>query len=593
MRDFFKSLLTSCLGVFLAIILLFFVGSFFIARSVSSTMDTKTSVSANSVIELNFKSVVPEKTDNIEASFDLKNKKMIGLQDMLETIRRAKDDQNIKGIFMDLSDSNISFTKAAELRKALLDFKSNGKFITSYSKYYDQKAYYMASVADKIYMHPVGGMDFRGFAAQIPFFKDMLGRLNVDMQIYYAGQFKSATEPFRLDKMSPQNRLQTHEYLDGMYEHFLKDISDVRKVSVTELRAMANNFSVQTSEDAVRLKLGDAIGYRDEVLADLRSKLGLSGTEKINTVALADYYEAKPEKTDFGVNNKIAVIYAEGDIIEGRRSNGAIGGDKYAEIIRGIREEGDIKAIVLRINSGGGSSMASENIWREVKLAKESGIKVVVSMGDYAASGGYYIACNADTIVAEPTTLTGSIGVFGIMTSFENTLKNKVGVTFDTVRTAQYAAAYVGIRGNSAQEGKFVQDGVDRIYETFLKRVADGRHKTRDEVHAIAQGRVWTGEKALQLGLVDKLGNLDDAVKIAAKMVGAEKYRWKEYPVSKEKFQQLIDKVSGKSDDEDEVSLKTQLIREQLGEMSVFYDQLTYLKSLQGPQMRVPFVVKF
>ncbi len=592
MKDFFKSLLTSCLGVFLAMMLLFFVGSIFIARMVSSAKDDKATVSANSVLELNFKNNIPEKTDNVEASFDLKSKKAIGLQDMIETIRRAKDDQNIKGIFLDLSDSNISFTKASEIRKAMMEFKANGKFITAFSKFYDQKAYYLASVADKIYMHPVGGMDFRGFSAQIPFLKDMLGRLDVNMQIYYAGQFKSATEPFRLDKMSPQNRLQTHEYLDGMYNHFLTDIGASRNIQVADLRNMANNYLIQTSEDALKFKLGDAIGYRDEVLGDLRTRLGLGGTEKINTVAISDYFESKTDNTDFGVRNKIAVIYAEGDIIEGKRSDGAIGGDKYAEIIRKIREEGDIKAIVLRINSGGGSSMASENIWREVKLAKDSGIKVVVSMGDYAASGGYYIACNADTIVAEPTTLTGSIGVFGIMTSFENTLKNKVGVTFDTVRTAQYAAAYVGVRSNSAQEGKFVQDGVDRIYETFLKRVADGRHKTRDEVHAIAQGRVWTGEKALQIGLVDKLGSLEDAVKIAANMVGAEKYRWKEYPTSKEKFQQLIDKVSGKSDD-DEASIRTEIFREQLGEMAVFYDQLTYLRSMKGPQMRVPFVVKF
>ena len=592
MRDFFKSLMASCLGVVLAVFVLIFIGSILIGKSVNSAMDSKKNVSANSVLELNFKNDLPEKTDNVEASFSLKDSKTIGLQDMIETIRKAKEDSNIKGIFLDLSDCNVSFTKASELRKTLIDFKSGGKFITSYSKYYSQKSYYLASVANKIYMHPVGGMDFRGIAVQIPFMKDLLGRLDVNMQIYYAGQFKSATESLRLDKMSPQNRLQTHEYIDGIYNHLLQDISESRKISVADLKNMANTFALQTADDAIRLKMGDAIGYRDEVLADLRNSLGIGSTESINTVSIGDYFESKEEKTDFAIKNKIAVVYAEGNIEEGKKTNGTIGGDKYAEIIRKIREEGDIKAIVLRINSGGGSSMASENIWREVVLAREKGIKVVVSMGDYAASGGYYIACAADSIVAEPTTLTGSIGVFGIMPSFENTMKNKVGVTFDTVRTGQFATSFNAFKNNSAQEGAIIQQNIDRTYEIFLKRVADGRHITRDQVHAIAQGRVWLGEKAIKIGLVDKLGNLEDAVKIAANLIGADKYRWKEYPVKQEKFQQILNKLKGE-DEEDESGVKAEFFRSQLGEFKPVFDQISLIKSMKGPQVRLPFLINY
>ncbi len=597
MQSFFKNLFTSCLGTLLALGALIFIFTTIIGRMASSSQKAP-SVKANTVLELKFSGPIPERTNNAEGgnSFKLKGGDVLGLHDIEKILAQAKEDSNIKGILIECGNGAMGgLSTASVLRRAIENFKQSGKFVVSYSESYSQRGYYLASVADKIYMHPDGLIEFRGASATIPFFKDMLDRLGIKMQVYYAGQFKSATEPFRLDKMSDQNRLQVREFLSQNYSLSLDEISKSRNIPKEELMRLSDGFLARTADDAVKYRLADGKAYRDEVLSDLRNRLGLDSKENVNSVSLSNYYESKGLDLDFTTKDKVAVVYAEGNIVDGKGAIGSIGGQKYAEIIRKIRQDDAVKAIVLRVNSGGGSSMASENIWRELSLAKESGKKIVVSMGDYAASGGYYISCAADSIIAEPNTITGSIGVFGMVPSVQKMLKEKAGITFDTVKVGQYSAGFTPFFDFTNNEGAFMQQFVDKTYETFLKRVGTARHKSRDEVHAIAQGRVWTGAKAKEIGLVDKLGNLDDAIAMAGRLAGIEKYRTVEFPSVKEPFQQLIEKFTNPDNDDDKEDgdyIKSQFIKSELGEMYPFYEYLKTVRTMKGVQMRLPFQVE-
>ena len=587
MSQFFKFVFASCLGVILAGVLVSIFLSVAVGNMVSRAEEGN-DVTSNSILELSFKDPIPEKSNNLPVSpYDLYPDEIMGLQRIVETIHSAKEDKNIKGIFMDLSGISAGRASSGVIRDAILDFKESGKFVTAYSKYYSQGSYYLASAADKVYVNPIGGLDFRGFSAQIPFFKDMLDRLGVKMQIYYAGQFKSATEPFRLNEMSDQNRFQVKEYLNGMYKIFLQDIADSRNISTTELRNIANELKIRNAEDAVKYKLADAVGYRDEVYTALRERLGFDEKDKLKLVSMGDYAAKMSSGKDYTAKDKVAVVYAEGSIVDGKGERGQIGGDKYASLIRKLRKDDKVKAIVLRINSGGGSVIASDIIWRELLLARQEGKPVVASMGDVAASGGYYIACLADSIFAEPSTITGSIGVFGMIPSLEKTMKDKMGVDFDTVTTGKYATGLNLFMDISEGEGRIIQSTIEEIYETFLTRVADGRKMSRDEVHKIAQGRVWTGEKALEIGLVDKFGGVDAAVASAAKLAGLEKYRTGSYPVIKEPIQELLEDLSGTTERSTQV-----FARKELGELYPFYEQLVMLKNMKGVQARLPFVVK-
>jgi protease IV len=421
-------------------------------------------------------------------------------------------------------------------------------------------------------MNPVGGVDFLGFSAQIPFFKDMLDRLGINMQVFYAGQFKSASEPFRLTEMSEQNRLQVREYLEGMYSLFLEDISASRGIPTTELRNIANTYALRKAEDAVKYKFVDKLAYTDEVLANLKERIGLEKDDKLEMISLANYEEGNKAKVNFKAKDKIAVIYAEGNIVDGDGEAGSIGGDKYAAIIRKIREDDKHKAIVIRINSGGGSGLASEIMWRELMLCKEQGIPVIASMGDVAASGGYYIACMADTILAQPNTITGSIGVFGMIPNLQKMFDEKLGIQFDSVKTGTYST---GLTTN-----------FDDFYDLFLTRVAEGRKMTKEAVHQVAQGRVWTGTKAANIGLVDVLGDLQDAMNIAAAKAGLEKYRVTEYPKTKDHIQQLMEKITGQ---EDEVKA---MLENEVATIFPEYKYMKELREMKGIQARIPFLLE-
>jgi len=591
MRQFFKFLFASCLGTALALILLVVIGFGTLAGVASRMSDKKTvAVPSNSVLELDFEDLIPEKTNNTEMDpFDLDNKDVLGLTDIVAAIERAKNDADIKGIYLHANNVMAGKATSSVIRKALLDFKSSGKFIYSYANYYSQNTYYLVSVSDSILLNPVGAVDFRGFSSMIAYYKGMLDKLDVDFEIFYVGKYKSATEPFRFDKMSEENRIQVREYVNALYTIFIRDIAASRNIPEPELRQIANSFEGRSPERALKARLIDRIAYEDEVLELMKNKIGLGKKDKLNRVKLGDYFTAKGNKTDFSTKDKIAVVYAEGTIQDGDdETSGSIFDGKYVKILRKIRQDESIKAVVLRINSPGGSVLASENIFREVDLLRKSGRPIIVSMGDVAASGGYYIACQADSIFAEPNTITGSIGVFGIVPLLARTMKENLGITYDTVRTGKYSAFGTPFYAFSPDEKEIIQQRINHTYEDFLQKVALGRHKTRDEVHEIAQGRVWPGTRAKEIGLVDDLGGLDRALAAAATMAGIEKYRTTTYPRTLNGIEQLLERFT-KDKDKDDV--KAALIRSELGEVYPMYKAVQELRRSNGIMARLPFEI--
>jgi protease IV len=583
MGQFFKFMFASCLGVILAGILLSLIG-FGIIGQLASQADKPKAPKPNSVLLLTLDQPLPEQTNNMEMNpFDFKNKYVLGLNAMIDAIGKAKDDNRIQGIFLDLKQVAIGQASASALREAIEDFRESGKWVYAYGEYYSQGSYFLASAAEKVYLNPQGELDFRGFAVIQPYFKNMLDKIGLDMQVTYAGNFKSATEPFRLTGMSPENRLQVREFIQSIYDAYLLEISQSRNIPSAELKRIAEGWKIRNPEDAAAMGLIDRPAYRDEVMDDIRNKLGLKEKDKIAFIKIADYFKSSKSNIDLSAKDRIAVVYAEGGIQGGKASPGTIGDEQYVKWLDKIRLDDKVKAVVLRVNSPGGSALASENIWRELTRIKETGKPVVVSMGDYAASGGYYIACMADSIFAEPTTLTGSIGVFNLIPNAQTMFEDKLGITFDTVKTGQYATSLTPFYSWTEAERKVMQEDVDEIYETFLQRVADGRGMTRDQVHEVAQGRVWTGEKAMELGLVDGMGGLDRAVAAAAELAGLVKYRTKEYPPVKDPLQQFMESFT----DENE-GLQTRMLRKKLGPI---YQHIEEVQSASGPQARLPFLI--
>ncbi len=592
MNQFLKFTLASCLGVVLSVFVIGFIGVFLLAGIADSASKTKVEVDSHSVLHLTFDQLIPEQTNNLDMSaMYFSNQKVLGLNEILETIAHAAKDSKIQGILINPEFGlQTGVSTASVLRNALSEFKKSGKFVVAYSKYYTRGGYYLSSVADKVYLNPLGNVEFNGYAAMIPFFKEMLDKVGIRMQVFYAGDYKSASEPYRLNKMSDENKQQLREYLEPVYANFLNEVGKSRGKAPEELRKLADDLSVKSSGDAVSHGLVDALAYNDEVMDDIRKRLGLEEKKKVKFVSLENYASSLSIKRDNSAKDRIALIYAEGAILPNHGERGSIVDDKYVKIIRKIREDNKYKAIVLRVNSPGGSALASENIWRELNLAKENGIKVVVSMGDYAASGGYYISCMADKIVASPTTLTGSIGVFSMIPNAGELFGEKLGIDFDTVKTSRFSVGMNPFMDLAPEEEKYMTQMTMDIYEKFLQRVADGRNMTRDQVHAIAQGRIWTGVKAKELGLVDELGDADKALKLAAELAGIEKYRLYEYPVQKEPIQDLIEKLTGQSEDN---GLETRLVKRELGQYYPLYKQLMEIKNAEGVQARLPVFIPF
>lgn len=588
MKQFFKFMFASMLGFILSMFLFFGILIFIVSGMIATMKsDTEVTVSSNSVIEINLDHPVKERTGNNPLEgfdfSDFSTGKELGLDDILTNIRKAKRDERIRGIFLNLSSIDAGIASVEEIRNALVDFKTSRKFIYAYGEDLSQSAYYMASVADRIYLNPQGSIDFKGLHAEMMFFKGALEKLEIEPEVIRHGKFKSAIEPFILDKMSPENREQINTLVYSIWNQVLTDIAVARKLSVSQLQDIADRYQSSQAEGALTSGLVDKLAYYDEVVSDIRKITGKDEKESKPFVTLRKYDKAyvKPER-DY-TSRKIAVIYASGDIVSGSGREDEVGSERVSAALRKARLDTSVKAIVLRVNSPGGSALASDVIWRETVLAKKAK-PLIVSMGDYAASGGYYISCAADTIVAQPNTITGSIGVFGLMFNAQKLFNNKLGITFDTVKTGHFSDLGSASRPLREDERALIQDQVEHVYDTFLSHVSDGRKIDKAMVDSMGQGRVWSGTDAKDLGLVDVLGGLQTAIDIAAKKAKLDNYRLISLPEQKEFLDKILEDLNTEA--------HVRFAKEELGENYKYYDNLKGLLKQKGVLARVPFEVR-
>ncbi|MFI5136174.1 MAG: signal peptide peptidase SppA [Sphingobacteriales bacterium] len=587
MKQFFKFVFASMVGFLLTSVIIFIVVFLLIAALIAAGSEKTTEVEPNSVLQISLNYPVTERTPNNPLSalgfLGLDGDKSIGLNDILANIKKAKTDPDIKGIYLEESDVPIGQATSEEIRNALIDFKKSGKFIVAYSEIYTQGFYYLASVADKVYINPKGIFLFHGFSQEITFLKGALDKLGIEAQIIKVGTYKSAVEPLFLTKMSPANRLQVNSYLGSLYKQFLSGISASRNINRDSLFNYANELKVRFPEDALKYKLVDGLKYKDEVLADLKQRTGTDKKGDLKSVELGEYTKSETKKDDSKKEskNRIAIVYASGEINGGDGDDNSIGSERVSKALREARQNDNVKAVVFRVNSPGGSSLASDVIWREVMLTKK--VKpIIVSMGDYAASGGYYISCAADSIFAEPNTLTGSIGIFAILPNMQKLFNDKLGVTFDGVKTGKYADLGSVSRPLSPDEKAILQSEVDHGYDDFTKAVAAGRHKTQAYINSIGQGRVWTGEQAIKNGLVDRLGNISDAIKSAAKMAKIKNYKLVAYPEQKSIFNKFGQSLSAE--------MKMHFVKSELGDNFKYYEQIKGVtQMMRTPQARLPY----
>jgi protease-4 len=585
MKQFFKFVFASMLGVLLSTFILLVIFILGITAIISTSKDT-VEVKENTILHVNLNLPIQERNssnplDNLDFG-PFKGEKTLGLDQILKSIKNAKTDDNIKGIYLDVSYMMTGFATIEEIRNALIDFKTSGKFIIAYSEVYTQGAYYLASVANKIYLNPQGLLELKGFSANIMFYKGALDKLDIEAQIIKVGTYKSAVEPYILGKMSDANRLQTNALLGSLYNHFTAEIAASRKIPQDSIIAIADGLKSRSPEDAVRYKLIDALKYKDQVLDELKEKTAIAKEKNLNTVTISEY--ASTVKNTSSSSDRIAVIYANGEINGGEGDENSIGSEGISRSLRKARLDDKVKAVVLRVNSPGGSSLASDVIWREVLLTKKAK-PVIVSMGDYAASGGYYISCAADSIFAEPNTITGSIGVFAIIPNMKGFLNNKLGVTFDGVKTGQYADLGDISRPLTESEKMILQREVNRTYNDFTKRVSEGRHISQAYVDSIGQGRVWTGEQAIKIKLVDKLGHLNDAIVAAANKAKLKEYKIVNYPEIKDGLFGLLGESGNK--------IKTYMVKQELGISYPYYQKLKEVVNIQGLQARLPYEITF
>jgi protease IV len=579
MRSFFKIFFASFLALVVFVVVFFFFIAGYIGGLASKPNEE---TGSNAVLVLDLSETFGEKpvVDPL-SGFSENRYNSPGVYDVIRLIRNAKSDSSIKGIYIKASSNANGLGSSEEIRNALLDFKKSQKFVYAFGDVISMKAYYIANISDKIYCNPKGGVEWKGLTSVSPYLKGGLDKLEIQPEIFYAGKFKSATEPLRADKMSDANRLQLTEILGDIFNHILYQTAVSRNQDSSVLRRCVDQQLIQSASDAVHYKLVDGEKYNDQVLEEIAGKIKVSSITSINFIPLGKYYESVKLKFINTVSDRIALIYAEGDIVGGKNSQKEIGQDIYRYMIRKARLDNDVKAIVFRINSGGGSALVSENLWRELTLAKASK-PVVLSFGDVSASGGYYLSCNADSIFADPMTITGSIGVFSMLFNTQGFFKNKLGVTFDGVHTAKEPDALSMIQPLTDLQKKFLQNDVDSIYHDFTSRVASGRNKSISYIDSIGQGRIWSGEKALQLGLVDRIGGIQDALDCAARMAKLKTYRLREYPEPENFLDLLLNNYTQ--------TVKVKTIREDLGEQGAkWYQAMSDYQNLSGvPQARLP-----
>lgn len=589
MKEFFKFTLATITGIIVTSIIGFLFLMMVIGAIVASTEKTVV-VENQSMLVINLEGQVVDRAPRDPFS-DLNipgfpSAKKLGLDQILTSIEKAANDDRIKCIYLDLSFVNGGMAAVEEIRNALVAFKDScDKPVYAYGNSFDQMAYYLASVADKVVLNPQGAIDFRGLGGEVMFFKNALEKLGIEMQVVRHGKFKAAVEPFMLDKMSDENREQTMVYLTSMWNHMLDGISKHRDIPVEELNALADEvLSFRKADKALEAGLVDALKYKDEVLDDLREITGIAALKGIPVIGVSNYSKAtvKKDKGTFS-RDKIAVIYASGEIGMSLTGGESIDGDKLSREIRKVRQDSSYKAIVLRIDSPGGSAFDSDVIWREVKLAADEKV-VVASLGNVAASGGYYIACAADRIVSQPNTITGSIGVFGLIPNTSNLLDSKLGITMDVVKTNKNSDMPSFTRRMTDFERELMQENVENIYDVFLDRVADGRRMEKSDIDEIGQGRVWTGENALEIGLVDELGGLDKAIKLAAEMADLEKYRTVELPALPDPFQELL---KGGTD-----NVRARILKSTLGESARYFEIISRSGKMNGIYARIPYDIE-
>jgi len=588
MKQFFKFMFASFVGTLLTFLIIFLIFVGMIAGIVAMTEQKEVKVEANSILHIKWETPIKDRAaENPFENFDfgkMEPSKPLGLNVILKTLDKAKDDPNIVGIVLNMETIPAGTSTTEEIRNKMAEFKESGKFIYSYAENYDQKAYFLASLADEIYLNPEGMILFKGLNVQVAFLKGLLEKIDVEMQVVRGpnNKYKSAVEPLMLDKMSAANREQIQTLANSIWGKILLALSKSRGISVEDLNNIADNLDLTTAQKALELKFIDGITYRDELITKLMEKTGVDEEDDLEWVGFGKYIDAKSKaKTKKRPKDRIAVVYAQGSIVSGKGGPDEIGSATMAKAVREARQDEDVKAIVFRVNSGGGSALASEVIRREVELATKEK-PVIVSMGDVAASGGYWISTNADYIFAQPTTITGSIGVFGVIPNFQGLFNDKLGITFDKVMTNKNADFIDVMEPMKPFQYKKLNESIIHIYESFIQLVATTRDLDPDYVDGIAKGRVWSGTDALELGLVDQLGGLEDAVNYAAEKAElGEKYRINEYPIQLPFFEQLIKELTGET--------KARIIGDELGEFKTYYDHIQTIRKMEGVQARLPF----
>lgn len=586
---FLRELLAAILGVFIASGIMFLVFLAFVSASASSFGEgEKASVKDNSVLELKLeqpiKDYAPKSSDPLEALLDLENER-IGLSQIINAIENAKNDDKIKGISINTLLINGGIAQIQEIRDKLLDFKKSGKFVMAYADFYLQKNYYLCSVADSIFVNPVGEVDFKGLSTEILYFKDFEDKYGIKMEVIKHGKYKSAVEPFLTNKMSDANKEQITSFLNSIWNKITNDIAISRNKTPDELNSIADNLLARNPELAIKNNMIDGELFNDEYENKLKSLVAIKPTDKLNKITLEDYISTGKGRIKSSASDKIAIVYAQGEIKYGKGDENYVGQEKIIESLKKIRKDNKIKAIVFRVNSPGGSALASDLIWRELELTKKEK-PLVVSMGNYAASGGYYISCNADKIIAEPTTITGSIGVFGMIPNV-NKLADRIGINAEQVGTNKQSIGYSAFEPMSDDFHNVVKESIEDVYNTFVNRVSKGRNMTFVQVDSIAQGRVWTGTEALKNGLIDQLGNLNDAIKVAAELAEVSDYRTTSYPRFKTDFKDAFKPFSFTK------LKKENLLKKELGlENYTIYKNIKRFTELKGIQARMPFEIE-
>jgi protease-4 len=586
MKSFLKYTLATITGIIIASVLFFIVilASF---SAIVSSGNKPVSISNNSILVLKAGVTIPDRGDqNPLAGIDLFNMTLSptpGLNEILNNIEKASGDNKIKGILIENGLLPSGWATTEEIRNALLKFREKGKFVISYSDYIlTQECYYLATSADKIFINPGSMVDFKGLSSEVMFFKKALEKIGIDVQVIRHGKFKGAVEPFILDKLSDENRTQIKDYAGSLWNQVIGDISKLRNIPADQLNKLADNLDGNFAPRAFETKLVDGLKYRDELIDTLKIMSGVSKDKELNLISMTKYSKVPDTKTTYSAKNKIAVIYASGTIVTGKGNDSNIGGNYYADVIRKARLDTSIKAIVLRVDSPGGSATASDLMWRELDLSAK--VKpVVISMGNYAASGGYFISAPGTKIYADPMTISGSIGVFGLIPNAGKLLEDKLGLTTEIVNTNKNSDFPSILRPMKPYEKELMQLSIEKIYSDFVSKVASGRKMSSASVDSIGQGRVWSGTSALKIGLVDEIGGLKDAIKGASKLAGIESFSVKELPVLEDPYTRIFSQLTGE--------VKQSILKNELGESVKYYNMVQEIKTMSGIQARLPYFI--